>query len=168
MSIKIEQVAIGVRAGQANEKVKAIREILGAVDWIHDTVKFSGEVDNDKTECTVANLNFNYDLIPGVEFEIIEFIDGINWHEFRNSNQPDTPFISHLGLHIDDYDEFDEVKNKLLKAGLNIIQEANTFEHSNPKVPDNRKYHYLIFDTLNAFGFDLKLIYRIDTNENTA
>jgi hypothetical protein len=165
MSVKITQVAIGVRKGSENY-VSEIKNLLGAVDWIFDTVKFSGSVFGEKTESTEAKLNFNYDLIPGVEFEILEYTDGINWHEDRGSIYSNLPFISHLGLHIDDWEEFCSLRNRLVASGCDIAQSADTFEHSNPDVPDTRRYHYLIMNTIHLFGFDLKLIYRKEVGQN--
>ena len=165
MTIKIGQVAIGVPRGQSEKMVSEIREKLGAIEWVFDTVKFSGDVFGKNTDDTEAKLNFNYDLIPGVEFEILEYVRGSNWHEERLDAFSGQPIISHLGLHIDDWDEFCEVRDKLLGAGIEIAQEANTFSHSNENIPSNRKYHYLILDTIFLFGFDLKLIYRRNTDD---
>jgi len=164
MSIKLTQIAIGVRK-DSRVYVENIKKHLGAIEWIFDTVLFSGSVFDRETKSTKAELNFNYDLIPGIEFEILEYTEGDNWHVQRGSGTSSEPFISHIGVHIDNWSEFQSIKNKLMESGIGIAQEAKTFSHSNENIPANRKYHYIIMDTVFLFGFDLKLIYRRNTDD---
>lgn len=159
MSIKIEQVAIGVRKG-SKEMVQNIIDLLGATNWILDTVKFSGKVFGEETKSTEAILNFNYDLIPGIEFEILEYTDGDNWHKHRAIGE--NIFLSHLGLHVDSFEELACIRKRLMKAGINVAQESHTYSHENVNVPEGRSYYYLIFDSIDVLGFDLKIIHRRD------
>ena len=100
-----------------------------------------------------AELRFNYNVIPGKEFELLHYYDGPNFHGHRISGT-----ISHFGLHVDKIDDhFDDFASK----GFTIIQEVVTVRHTN--VPSNRRYHYAIFQHPKLHLF-IKLIERLDPN----
>ena len=62
--------------------------------------------------------------------------------------------------------DIEEMKEKFGKLGLKIVQEVETESHTNEVIKGKRKYNYVIFDTHELFGFDLKLIQRHMIGEN--
>ncbi len=148
--MKIEQVAIYTKnPSKAKEALSAI----GFNEWHTDHVHAKGEVFGQKGE-NKAELNFNYQM-GDFEFELLNYVEGNNWIEARGQ----TSGMSHLGLHVDDVEPH---KDKMKALGYKIAQEVETISHTNPVIDGKRKYKYVIFDTRAAFGFDLKLIQRID------
>ena len=167
--IKIDQIAIGVFTdAQVNNYIAGIDNLLTlgvASDWIYDDVTFDGHVSGKPVSGTVAALNFQNDLIIGdVQFEILHFTKGDNWHRERYS-QNQLPFISHFGFHVDSRERFDEIRLFFKERGIKEIQIANTTHHTNANIPLDRSYHYIIFDTLHVFGFDLKMILRATADD---
>ena len=72
MEFKIEQIAITPLDPAA---AKQLLKDMGAVDWVEDNVMATGEVFGHSAS-NQANLSFNYDLIDGKEFEILEYVEG--------------------------------------------------------------------------------------------
>lgn len=164
MTIKIEQIAIGSK--NSEQVVKNLSEVLGLSDWSKDTVTVDGLVNEKKCFGTVADLNFNYELGP-FEFEILQYKEGDNWHNnlYENNIAEFQNFLSHLGLHIDDPKEFLSVKRRL-SLFFPIVQDVVTKSHTNEAIKDSRRYRYIIFDSRDEIGFDLKIIQRLDLNGN--
>lgn len=152
---KIEQVAIYSK--QPEKLIKAL-EILGCDEWHHDHVVANGKVNGAEAR-NEADLAFNYQL-GDFEFEILNYTSGDNWHKDKDKTKP---FLSHLGVHVGDVEE---MKEKFGKLGLKIVQEVETESHTNEVIKGKRKYNYVIFDTHELFGFDLKLIQRHMIGEN--
>lgn len=169
--IKIDQVAI---ATLDSEKLVNTFKKMGLTDWIHDEVVAIGDVRDDVNCTNSAKLNFNYQM--GIEFEILEYIGGKSWHDEVRKLEGGANFLSHIGFHIHDQKEviagageitipaediLQELKEKIIKAGYKIVQEVWTDSHTNQYLIDQkRKYHYVIFDTREELGFDIKLIVR--------
>lgn len=135
---------------------------LGIRKWESDIVTAKGTLhiseygDTEIREITnVARLEFNYDM--EVELELIQYLAGDNWHSYQRRTGT---FQSHMSYHVEDMQfEVQRLKN----AGLRVIQEVKTLSHTNPHLLQNgRKYHYVIFDSRDKLGFDLKLIKRIE------
>jgi hypothetical protein len=149
--MQVDQVAICTRDP---EKVKGLLGmIFGTTEWHEDVVVAEGEVRGQKGT-NQAGLSFNYQLMKGgVEFEVLNYQDGPNWV----SGYPQ-PCLSHLGVHVDN---LEEVRERLVANGYEIVQEVVTQSHTNPAIKDNRRYHYVIFGTAQDMGFDLKLIQRL-------
>lgn len=148
-----EQIAY---ATEDPEKLMRNFVLLGADTWTKDTVVAKGTVFGKEVENT-AELYFNYQL--GFELEILRYIDGPNWHEQRNPEGAET-FKSHMGLHVTK-EKMDEIKSNMKQVGVEIAQEVWTQSHTNAHIKGKRKYHYVVFDSIETFGFDLKLIERI-------
>ena len=146
---KIEQVAIYSK--QPEKLIEALK-ILGCDDWQHDHVVANGKVHGIEGR-NEADLAFNYQL-GNFEFEILNYTAGINWHDGKDRTKP---FLSHLGIHVDDVES---VKKEFKELGIPVVQEVETESHTNKKIKGKRTYHYVIFDTCELFGFDLKLIQR--------
>jgi len=154
-AMKIEQIAFGVK-----DPVKVIDLFsanLGLTEWIKDEVAAKGII-NGKKGSNVAELHFNYQW--GIELELLRYNSGRNWHEYRNPYGLPM-FPSHQGYHCTE----DEALHKIDEMGalnIGIIQEVYTYNHTNPAIAGKRQYHYIIFDSLEALGYDLKLIIRKD------
>lgn len=155
MKFKIEQIAIA-----PNDPIRArsLLEDMGAVDWVHDHVAATGEVFGKPTN-NEANLFFNYDLMPATgEFEILDYTRGENWVDslFRGR-----PSVSHLGMHCT-ADELVQWRVFFRERNIPVAQEVFTDSHTNPHIAGKRWYNYVIFDTKEILGVDLKFIVRID------
>ena len=152
--MKIEQIAIGTVDPQ---KLMDALDAAGITKtWTHDVVVAEGEVFGVKST-NKAELHFNYDL--GFELEILKYQEGANWH-LRRSPTDGSNFLSHMGLHVEK-EEMLKIKADMAAAGIGIAQEVYTSSHENPVIKGKRKYHYVVFDSKDSLGFDLKLIERI-------
>lgn len=159
--MRIEQIAIGCK--NPKEIMQNLREVLGIKDWINDQVIAKGSVFGENNYSNCADLNFNYELGP-FEFELLKYESGINWHSHPKQDGCDgETFLSHLGIHIDDPDEFNRITSNLSKR-FEVAQDVTTTSHTNEEIKDKRRYHYVIFDSRKALGFDLKLIQRLNMN----
>jgi glyoxalase/bleomycin resistance protein/dioxygenase superfamily protein/predicted nucleotide modification protein, DUF1599 family len=147
--LKIEQVAI---ISDNPDKLKKQLSALGLTEWSTDEVIAEGVIDG-VTDSNRAILNFNYQLGP-FEFEILSYKEGKNWLENRRRVNG----LSHLGVHVEN---MHEARERMVQAGYSVVQEVLTRRHTNPKIRDSRRYHYVIFGTAEKLGFDLKLIQRL-------
>lgn len=152
---KIEQIAINPK------NPKAARTLLAALGldlWVDDVVAASGHVFGGEDRIyNVANLAFNYqgtaDGGKPLELEILDYKIGQNWMARRAQS------VSHLGMHCTE-EELDSWKAKFADNEIGIAQEVFTESHSNPAIKGQRTYHYVVFDTRNVLGVDLKFIVR--------
>lgn len=156
MKFKIEQIAIYPADPQAAmELLKAI----GADDWANDHVVALGQVYGRK-RVNEADLAFNYDLVDGKEFEILNYTNGDHWMASNGRG----PSVSHLGMHCSE-DELVKWREFFAERNIGVAQEVLTQSHTNPVIAGKRTYNYVIFDTKAILGTDLKFIVRIDTPE---
>lgn len=167
---KIEQIAF--YTNDIDNAKLMYGQMYGVKDWKEDIVTArgrvwcptGGEFGNGGYELgvvNVAHLCFNYDL--GFELELIKYESGMNWH--ANGRRIGDIFPSHMAYHVEDMQK--EVK-RYEGAGLRVAQEVKTLSHTNEYLlTTGRKYHYVIFDSRNVLGFDLKLIKRIENGERS-
>jgi len=148
----VDQVAI---YAPHPEKLISLLRDLGCDEWFHDRVSAHGEVFERKSG-NVADLAFNYQLIPGVEFEVLSYREGGNWIEAIGAER--TNGLSHLGVHVED---LDGAVRFMEAQGYKIAQQVTTQSHTNPHIANSRRYEYVIFDSRDQIGFDLKLIKRL-------
>ena len=154
LNFKIEQIAIA----PANvEQARKLLEEMGAIDWVEDTVVASGKVFGKKGE-NKADLNFNYDLIEGKEFEILNYKEGNNWVDTLGRGRNT---VSHLGMHCSGK-ELIGWRKFFAERNIPVAQEVKTQSHTNPVIAGKRWYNYVIFDTKEILGVDLKFIVRIE------
>lgn len=166
--LKIDQVAVTSEDPEALKR--SLEEIfrLKPGGWHDDVVVSSGTVFG-KEKANRARLSFHYGLIKeGVEFEVLSYDPGeMEPDEGANNfvNHPDSlvamagfPCLSHIGVHVDDIDEW---YGHMSALGYSVIQSVRTLSHTNPKIKDSRRYRYMIFDTHATIGFYLKLIQRL-------
>jgi len=151
----IEQIAITTRDTEKTKEL--LGEIFGA-EFITDEVEAVGTVFGTPTQ-NKAELNFSYQL-GKFEFEILKYKEGDNWVE-RNGQEYG---MTHLGLHVDDIEAW---KRKMSGLGFIIAQEVKTINHTNHVIKGKRLYHYVIFDTREVLGFDLKLIKRLEVEDGS-
>lgn len=149
---KVEQVAMATSTPQAHMEMLSNLFGLPLSKWIKDTVVTEGSV-RGVVARTTADLYFNYDLIKGIEFELLHYKEGPNW---LNGHEG----ISHFGTHVRDMAwSVQRVKEAM---GWDIVQDVKTISHTNPYLLEQkRKYHYVIFAARHALGADFKLIQRI-------
>ena len=153
MKFTIEQIAI---CPKDPSKAKQLLKDMGAVDWSEDRVIAKGKVFDNQSENT-ADLSFNYDLIQGKEFEVLNYIAGDNWMK----EQSRINSISHLGMHCT-ADELLNWRDFFDERVIKVAKEVFTKSHTNPVIAGKRKYNYVIFDTKEILGVDLKFIVRIN------
>lgn len=159
---KVEQIALHV---PNPDHFKEALRLIGLTDWSEDHVWARGEVYGVPT-VNQANLNFNYQLGP-FELELIKYEEGNNWLSMRGTGIH-RPGLSHLGLHIAPDRDMDKIIADFRKLGIDIAQQVTTDSHTNPAIRDQRRYRYVIFNTLDRFGFDLKLIQRLNMDGSPA
>lgn len=165
--MKIDQIAFYCSTTQAEKDVK---EFFGLEDaeWIHDRVTahssfgesiqhFNSELAGIPPSVNIAELQFNYDL--GIELEILKYTSGPSWH-WTNPLNKGIPFISHVGIHIDNVNEFPS------DSKFPIVQETFTTSHTSEYLTKEgspgyrRKYHYRIYEM--SPGSYIKYILRIN------
>lgn len=155
--MRIDQVAIYTETDSEIARIKAMFGLQDA-EWSSDTVTAISSVYGSAPEQNVAELLFNYDL--GIEFEILRYIEGPSWHDVRASGLtpaiyiPPQPFISHIGLHLEDDEDFPDM------PGCELVQETFTRSHTSKYLVENgRTYHYRIFQL--SPGSYIKYIKRV-------
>ena len=132
---------------------------LGA--WTADTVVTKGVDNAGHLIENRARLMFNYDQWP-MEYEVLLYEEGWNWH-MLNPFQ-DSPYLSHYGQHVPagaaGYEAIESAKEQ-----WPVLQESVTQSHTNPTIAESRRYRYVIFDTREHLGAELKLIQRLTIEE---
>lgn len=155
--MKIDQIAIYCSTDEQAEQIKAQFGLANS-EWIKDTVHARSKVWDFLEQPNTAELQFNYSL--GIELEIIRYIQGPNWHDPAEiiANGFKVPFISHIGIHLDDDEEFPAMEH------CRLVQETWTVSHTSEYLTTGagagRKYHYRIFEM--APGSYIKYIRRIN------
>jgi hypothetical protein len=159
LKFKIEQLAIYAPTEDQQGAAMALLAGLGASFSVSDIVTARGESriskDNPLESCTnVAELDFDYELAPNLEFEVLRYVEGRNW--LINKNHA---CVSHIGTHVNE-DELLMWKGRMAELNIPVLQEVETLSHSSPGVPKGRSYKYVIFGARAVLGFDLKFIVR--------
>ena len=159
MKFFIEQVALCPKNPAA--AVNLLKQ-LGLDNWVHDHVVAGGKVYGDPGKNS-ADLAFNYESTrpdgKPLELEVLHYTSGPNWMATR------PPMVSHLGMHCTT-EELEQFRRKFSDMGIKVAQEVLTETHTNPfLLEQKRKYQYVIFDTRDILGVDLKFIVR---RENAA
>lgn len=155
MKFQIEQVALCPKDPVA---ARALLSALGLDIWVHDHVIATGKV-FDAPDCTnEADLSFNYQstvVQPApLEVELLHYTAGRNWMASYE------PAVSHLGMHCT-AEELVAWREKFAALGITVAQEVVTNSHTNEHIRDTRRYNYVIFNTREILGVDLKFIVRL-------
>ena len=156
--MKIDQIAFYCPTEAAGLKVKRFFNLESAT-WIQDKVTARSTFGNQAIPPSenIAELQFNYDL--GIELEILCYISGPSWH-WTNPLNREPQFISHVGIHLDDEEDFPD------DCGFPLVQETFTQSHTSeyltkPESPGYmRRYHYKIYEM--SPGSYIKYIRRIE------
>lgn len=155
MKFMIEQVAI---CPADPEAAAQLLKDMGAESWTKDHVSAEGAV-YGRVGSNEADLQFNYDLLVGNEFELLHYTDGPNWMAHANRFNS----VSHLGMHCS-AEELEQWREFFDARGIRVAQEVFTKQHTNPHIAGKRTYNYVIFDTKFILGVDLKFIVRRDVD----
>jgi hypothetical protein len=151
--MKIDQIAFYCSTDEQANQIKDQFGLRGA-QWVQDTVTAMSKVPNFEEQPNKAELQFNYDL--GIELEILRYISGPSWH-LSNPIRHSPPFISHVGIHLEDGEDFPAM------AHCKLVQETWTLSHTAPYLTTGpaagRRYHYRIFEL--SPGSYIKYIRRI-------
>lgn len=175
---KIEQIALSVpNAARAQDFLAKV----GLSEWFHDHVVANGKVFHDHAfkGCPIdqqneADLRFNYQAGNGaddgagkpLELEILDYTTGFNWiKENIDFGDAHSCQVSHLGMHVS-AEELVEWRKFFEAEGIQVAQEVVTESHTNEHIAGKRWYNYVIFDTREIIGVDMKFIVRLDTNPN--
>ena len=157
MEFKIEQIAV---CPKDPDKAKDLLEDMGAANWSEDHVVAEGAVFGVPSR-NEADLSFNYDITYG-EFEVLNYTIGTNWmqEQSRGLNS-----VSHLGTHCT-AEQLWQWRKFFNDRGIGVAQEVMTLSHTNPIIDGKRTYNYVIFDTKEILGVDLKFIVRINQDDS--
>ena len=133
-------------------KAKELLDAMGAGAWTDDHVLARGVVGAELIQ-NEADLSFEYDLLAGAkELEIVTYSNGPNWIG-------DAHRVACIGMHIP-YSELAYWREFFKARDIQIAQEMYTKEHTNPTIAGKRWYNYVIFNTYEILGVDIKLIVR--------
>lgn len=162
--MKMDQIAFCCNSKEQELAIK-LHFNLQDKDWIHDIVTalsyhYSPGGMILSAGYNVAELMFNYDL--GIELEILRYLGGEN---FLSDFSEEKPFISHVGIHLDDNEAMPESDDY-----MKCVQETFTVSHTSSYLTDKdskgygRRYQYRIF----SFGYNnhIKYIRRVHPGNN--
>ena len=156
---KLDQIAFYTNAPESYKQI--LSEIFGReLTWHNDIVHGEGKVFGKPAQ-NYGHLSFNYDLC-NTEFEVISYKTPGGAHDPHHYNWLEeqsvpSPSLAHIGMHVEDLDYWVE---RIMAMGGEIAQYISTISHTNPNIAGKRLYTYVIFDTREMLGFDLKLIKR--------
>ncbi len=135
-----------------------------ALDWVRDRVDaIHLYLMEPSTLSFQVKLAFNYQLIDGIEVELIELVQGKSiqiWDEPQS--------LSHLGYHVPDAESgpaeepMQEELKKWIAFGCPIRQLSQTVLHTGT----TRRYRYAFADTRHLFGTYVKIIQRIAKSDD--
>ena len=152
MQFKIEQIALHPKSVPAAMELLAA---MGLAEWAYDHVHAVGHVFGD-LGANEADLAFNYEASPAktLELEVLHYTRGPNWmvNEARSA-------VSHIGMHVT-IAELEEWRRFFAGRSIQVAQSVETVSHDNPVIAGKRCYTYVIFDTREILGADVKFIVR--------
>ena len=153
MKFVIEQIAL---CPPDPEAAIAFLSRIGLTEWARDHVVAAGKVFG-KPGRNEANLAFNYDATSPkpLELEVLHYTTGPNWMDGYDAS------ASHLAMHVTE-PELHRWYAHFAAEGVNVAQTVFTESHTNPVIAGKRTYNYVIFDTREILGIDLKFIVRKD------
>lgn len=167
MNLCVEQIAFS--SSDIDESINKYR-IVGHDAWVRDTVTavhLFGDPNYQirAGESFKVHLAFNYELIEGIETELITLVEGTTVQLLpRPDMQPGA--LSHLGYHVPDNDPNDALQFALWQwrheRGCPVVQVSQTIAHTGTP----RRYRYAFVDARPLFGGYLKLIQRMTEPSN--
>lgn len=160
MNLKIDQIAVACSREIDRQEALSVGGFT-----VFDRVTAVGYVGYGSTRAytkNIADLAFNYTMIPGVEYEVLRYVSGLNWIVARSRSQ--NVQASHFGIHVSSHEEMEHYRSQYKG---DVLQEVVTIAHDNPACAE-RRYHYLILDAYHQFGCALKVIRRLTLDEGAA
>lgn len=156
---KIEQLALALNPKQRDVAMNFL-SACGISNWTEDVVAATGTV-FARSGANRAHLRFNYEAFDGKELELLEYVAGDNWLA-----RLDAPIVSHIGMHCSEED-LKAWRKVMAEFNITLAQEVWTDSHTNPRIRNCRRYHYVIYETRGLIGVDMKFIVRniIDETE---
>lgn len=164
---QIQQIAIF--PADPARAVKLLSD-LGLDEWVEDIVNSTGKVFGSAVE-SLGHLRFNYqgggaDLEANkpLELEVLDYPSmhndqyedfNQNWMDYQGLRNS----VSHLGMHCTE-EELAQFRAYFAENDIKVAQEVKTHSHTNPHIANSRRYTYVIFDTREILGVDLKFIVR--------
>lgn len=164
---QIQQIAIFPA-----DPVRAVKLLtdLGLDEWVEDIVNSTGQVFGQEVE-SLGHLRFNYqaggadpEAQKPLELEVLDYPsihsaargdENMNWMDYQGLRNS----VSHLGMHCSE-EELQQFRDYFSAEGIEVAQEVNTNAHTNPHIANSRRYTYVIFNTRDILGVDLKFIVR--------
>lgn len=154
-----DQTALAVPSVSA-----AVKELMarGLLTWIRDTVHATHLYAPGLGERFTVHLAFNYDLVAGQEFELIQLTQGKSVQFGPRTNMAmGLPALSHFGYHVQEQepDKLDALESELrtlVASGLRVTQLSQTLEHTGTQ----RRYRYAFVD-VPVLGAPVKIIQRL-------
>lgn len=151
LAFKIEQVAL---CPKDPKRAIELLNKMGAGEWARDHVLAAGRV-RYVGRTNEADLAFDYEMLKGAnELEVLHYTEGANWMDKH------APSVSHLGMHCT-AEELLRWRKFMADEGIVVAQEVITVSHTNPVIKGKRRYNYVIFDTREILGVDIKFIVRL-------
>jgi hypothetical protein len=153
---------VAQRTRDINAQVE-IFTMLGLSQWVIDTVDAvhiykHAAVYNELGESFRAHLAFNYEILPGIEFELLELVQGKSWQVMDDGGR-----MSHYGYHLK-RDQSDTGPDSLLEElqrlrtkGILTMQVSQTLLHKNT----SRRYRYAYVTGDLTGGIPIKIIQRL-------
>lgn len=159
---KIEQLALRLPTSDGQRKIAMdFLARCGMSDWVLDSVEATGTV-MGRASRNRATLQFNYSAFDGKELELLRYEKGTpNW---LDSVDQGSALVSHIGMHCSEED-LAEWRRVMADFNITLAQEVWTDSHSNPRIRGCRRYHYVIYDTRELIGVDMKFIVRRIINQ---
>jgi len=123
---------------------------LGFKHWVYDNCTQTGPNPGDQD--LHLTLAYNYDIIPGFEFELLYYHPHPRWRSAINIG------VSHMGYHVDNVGM---ELYRLGRMGIKPLYRFVTLSHTNPRIKGERRFKEAMFYTAPELGFNIKAIQRI-------
>lgn len=159
---------VAMRSADINADIDMFKA-QGHHDWVQDVVEAEHILVHPKYKDRLGErfhvqLAFNYSLVPGTEFELIELIDGMSVQLLTDDR------ISHFGFHTardqrDDgtVDSLLEELQRMKSFGCEVLQISQTVSHLNT----HKRYRYAFINGGMAGDVPVKIIQRIIPIKNS-
>ena len=159
--LRFSQVAVLAPTPEKVQRMKDAYHKQGTMsEWIRDIVTADNIDGVLKGTSFEAELNFNYDAVPDMEFEILRPLSGHSAQWFPRTAdvfaKQGASGMSHMGVHVEDIVAY--IASHPLLATSVLLQLTRTSHHSGT----SRRYLYALVDTVQSLGFITKLIQRVE------
>jgi hypothetical protein len=159
------QMALYCRTPEIVEDIIEKGREMGYDDWVTDIARHRGEIlDTDHQQFVIkpividAFMAFNYDLIQGVEFELM------SWRHVHDSPLHQHYFEQNGYVPVMTYRVecvFTEQDRLFREFGMRPCYRFTTVSHENPNVFGRARYRDTMYDTYDELGYNLRCCARI-------